>query len=90
MQKIAQNILECKSYDYCIMLPRHISQEYDELWVGSAGSSSDVRKIPRQLLMLPKDANFLVDVFFQVLLFSKCICVIDYTEPSRESNRKRV
>ncbi|KAF9985213.1 hypothetical protein BGZ75_003233 [Mortierella antarctica] len=66
MQKIAQNILECKNYDYCIMLPRHISQEYDELWVGStAGSGSDVRKIPRQLLMLPKDANFLVDVFFQ-------------------------
>ncbi|KAF9955982.1 hypothetical protein BGZ72_003203 [Mortierella alpina] len=69
MQKIAQNILECKSYDYCIMLPRHISQEYDELWVGSAGSSSDVRKIPRQLLMLPKDANFLVDVFFQVQFY---------------------
>ncbi|KAF9291791.1 hypothetical protein BGZ68_002170 [Mortierella alpina] len=66
MQKIAQNILECKNYDYCIMLPRHISQEYDELWVGStAGSGNDVRKIPRQLLMLPKDANFLVDVFFQ-------------------------
>ncbi|KAF9954081.1 hypothetical protein BGZ70_010678 [Mortierella alpina] len=66
MQRIAQSILECKNYDYCIMLPRHISQEYDELWVGStARSSSDVRKIPRQLLMLPKDANFLVDVFFQ-------------------------
>ncbi|KAF9936589.1 hypothetical protein BGZ67_002220 [Mortierella alpina] len=70
MQKIAQNILECKNYDYCIMLPRHISQEYDELWVGStAGSGSDVRKIPRQLLMLPKDANFLVDVFFQVQFY---------------------
>ncbi|KAF9561851.1 hypothetical protein EC968_005448 [Mortierella alpina] len=70
MQKIAKNILECRNYDYCIMLPRHISQEYDELWVGStAGSSSDVRKIPRQLLMLPKDANFLVDVFFQFSCF---------------------
>ncbi|CAO3567630.1 unnamed protein product [Mortierella alpina] len=70
MQKIAQNILVCKNYDYCIMLPRHISQEYDELWVGStAGSSGDVRKIPRQLLMLPKDANFLVDVFFQFSCF---------------------
>ncbi|KAG0212532.1 hypothetical protein BGX28_006131 [Mortierella sp. GBA30] len=66
MKKIAKGIIDCKNYDHCLMLPRHISQEYDELWVVPAVSaSSEARKIPRQLLMLPKDANFLVDVFFQ-------------------------
>jgi len=67
LQKIAKEMLECRQYDYSIMLPRHISQEEDELWATPQSTSpSDLRGIPRQLLMLPKDANFLVDVYFEV------------------------
>ncbi|KAI1315492.1 hypothetical protein EDD11_000725 [Mortierella claussenii] len=66
MRKIAKDMLDCKKYDYCIMLPRHISQDYDELWVTPQSDvSSSLQGIPRQLLILPKDANFLVDVFFE-------------------------
>ncbi|KAG0054500.1 hypothetical protein BGZ83_011094 [Gryganskiella cystojenkinii] len=70
MQKIAKEMLDCRQYDYSIMLPRHISQEEDELWATPQSSSqSDLRGIPRQLLMLPKDANYLVDVFFENACF---------------------
>ncbi|GJJ76930.1 hypothetical protein EMPS_09289 [Entomortierella parvispora] len=70
MQKIAKEMLECRQYDYSIMLPRHISQEEDELWAAPfSASPSDLRGIPRQLLMLPKDANFLVDVYFENACF---------------------
>ncbi|KAF9933330.1 hypothetical protein BGZ65_004169, partial [Modicella reniformis] len=67
MRRIAKHILDCKAYDHSIMLPRHISQESDEFWVTSQPTTpSDLQRIPRQLLMLPKDANFLADVFFEV------------------------
>jgi len=68
MRRIARDMLDCKAYDYSIMLPRHISQEQDEIWVApqSIATSNSLQGIPRQLLMLPKDANFLADVFFEV------------------------
>ncbi|KAF9429264.1 hypothetical protein BGZ76_001582 [Entomortierella beljakovae] len=70
MQKIARDILEYKKYDHSILLPRHISQEYDEMWITADSTTpSDLQKIPRQLLVLPKDANFLVDVFFENACF---------------------
>ncbi|KAF9347469.1 hypothetical protein BGX34_003127, partial [Mortierella sp. NVP85] len=67
MRKIARDMLDCKAYDYSIMLSRHISQEQDEIWVApqSIATSNSLQGIPRQLLMLPKDANFLADVFFE-------------------------
>ncbi|KAG0329479.1 hypothetical protein BGZ99_001865 [Dissophora globulifera] len=70
MRKIAKDMLDCKNYDYSIMLPRHISQEHSEFWVPPQSSShSDLQGIPRRLLMLPKDANFLVDIFFENACF---------------------
>ncbi|KAF9345203.1 hypothetical protein BGX26_003401 [Mortierella sp. AD094] len=68
MQRIAKGMIDCKKYDHSILLPRHISQEYDEMWiVPHSTSANDLQGIPRQLLVLPKDANFLVDVFFEHL-----------------------
>ncbi|KAF9898607.1 hypothetical protein BX616_003817 [Lobosporangium transversale] len=62
MRKIAKDMLDCRRYDYSILLPRHISQDYDELWAAPQPvKSNSLDGIPRQLLMIPKDANFLVD-----------------------------
>ncbi|KAF9919515.1 hypothetical protein FBU30_010921 [Linnemannia zychae] len=70
MQKIARDILDCQRYDYSVFLPRHISQEYPELWIAPhSNQPSNLNGIPRQLLVLPKDANFLVDVFFENACF---------------------
>ncbi|KAG0353489.1 hypothetical protein BGZ54_002231, partial [Gamsiella multidivaricata] len=66
MRRIAKDMLDCKNYDYSVLLPRHISQEYDEFWVAPRSTApNNLQGIPRQLLMLPKDANFLIDVFFE-------------------------
>ncbi|KAF8930184.1 hypothetical protein BGZ58_008392 [Dissophora ornata] len=66
MWRIAKDMLDCKKYDYSIIIPRHISQDYDELWVAPHSTAPcNLQGIPRQLLMVPKDANFLVDVFFE-------------------------
>ncbi|KAF9202826.1 hypothetical protein BGZ49_007055 [Haplosporangium sp. Z 27] len=66
MQKIAKDMVDCKRYDYSVLLPRHISQDYDEMWIAPPSTfQSDLQGIPRQLLVLPKDANFLADVFFE-------------------------
>ncbi|KAF9113597.1 hypothetical protein BGX27_001187 [Mortierella sp. AM989] len=66
MQKIAKDMLDCTRYDYSILLPRHISQEHDEMWVTPHSTKpNELQGVPRQLLVLPKDANFLVDVFFE-------------------------
>ncbi|KAF9131413.1 hypothetical protein BGW39_001843 [Mortierella sp. 14UC] len=70
IQKIARDILDCQQYDYSVFLPRHISQEYPELWVAPhSNQPGSLDGIPRQLLVLPKDANFLVDVFFENACF---------------------
>lgn len=69
MRRIAKGILDWKTYDYSIMLPRHISQEYGELWVNPQSVTSTLHGIPRQFLMLPKDANYLADVFFEHAYF---------------------
>jgi hypothetical protein len=80
IQKIAKDILDCREYDYGVFLPRHISQEYPDLWVAPhSNQPGSLDGIPRQLLVLPKDANFLVDVFFEVrfsrsfISFKKCV-----------------
>lgn len=67
MQKIAKDMLDIKKYDYSLRLMRHISQEEDELWVvPHSVVENDIQGIPSKLLLLPKDANYLVDVFFEV------------------------
>ncbi|KAF9995653.1 hypothetical protein BGZ79_010626 [Entomortierella chlamydospora] len=66
MQRIAKSMIDCKNYDHSILLPRHISQEHDEMWVvPHSNPANDLQGMPRQLLVLPKDANYLVDVFFE-------------------------
>ena len=67
IRKIAKDLLDCQQYDYGVFLPRHISQEYPDIWVAPhSNQPGGLDGIPRQLLVLPKDANFLVDVFFEV------------------------
>ncbi|KAF8933954.1 hypothetical protein BGZ47_010573 [Haplosporangium gracile] len=68
--KIANDLLDCQQYDYGVFLPRHISQEYPDLWVAPhSNQPGSLDGIPRQLLVLPKDANFLVDMFFENACF---------------------
>ncbi|KAG0284228.1 hypothetical protein BGZ96_011383 [Linnemannia gamsii] len=70
IRKIANDILDCRQYDYGVFLPRHISQEYPDLWVEPhSNQPGSLDGIPRQVLVLPKDANFLVDVFFENACF---------------------
>ncbi|KAG0236592.1 hypothetical protein BGX31_003882 [Mortierella sp. GBA43] len=63
IQRIAKDILAIKKYDLCSRIPRHISQERDEFFV-SDSSSNGTREIPSRLQHVPRDACFLVDVFF--------------------------
>ncbi|KAF9138640.1 hypothetical protein BG015_002312 [Linnemannia schmuckeri] len=70
IRRIAKDLLDCQQYDYGVFLPRHISQEYPDLWVAPhSNQPGSLDGIPRQLLVLPKDANFLVDVFFENACF---------------------
>ncbi|KAF9328895.1 hypothetical protein BGZ91_000795, partial [Linnemannia elongata] len=70
IRKIAKDLLDCQQYDYGVFLPRHISQEEPEIWVAPhSNQPGSLDGIPRQLLVLPKDANFLVDVFFENACF---------------------
>ncbi|KAF8927348.1 hypothetical protein BGZ58_010463 [Dissophora ornata] len=70
MQKIANDMLAIKKYDLSIRIPRHISQEQDEFFIFSEPySSTDVADIPGHLQLLPRDANYLADVFFENAYF---------------------
>ncbi|KAF9940000.1 hypothetical protein BGZ65_008619 [Modicella reniformis] len=67
IQRIARDMLAIKKYDLSIMVPRHISQERDELFIASNSpslSGSGIQEVPSHLQSLPRDANYLVDVFF--------------------------
>ncbi|KAF9348973.1 hypothetical protein BGX26_012682 [Mortierella sp. AD094] len=63
MQKIARDMLAIKEYDLCVIVPRHISQDYDELFIVPGLPSTN--NLPSHLLLLPRDTNYLVDVFFE-------------------------
>ncbi|KAG0098237.1 hypothetical protein BGZ93_000724 [Podila epicladia] len=65
MQRIAWDMLAVKRYDLSIVIPRHISQEQDEFWVAPETSPRSLCDLPDHLLILPRDANYLVDVFFE-------------------------
>ncbi|KAF9190585.1 hypothetical protein BGZ51_008436 [Haplosporangium sp. Z 767] len=69
MQRIATDLLAIKEYDYSIMIPRHISQEQDEFFIASESAAKGTQGIPSHLLLLPRDANYLVDVFFEHAYF---------------------
>ncbi|KAG0197562.1 hypothetical protein BGX28_008978 [Mortierella sp. GBA30] len=51
-----------------ILVPRHISQDHDEFFVLS-DTPPVTNGIPSHLLLLPRDANYLVDVFFDHAYF---------------------
>ncbi|KAG0026681.1 hypothetical protein BGZ81_006186 [Podila clonocystis] len=69
MQRIAWDMLAVKRYDLSIVIPRHISQEQDEFWVAPETSPRSLCGLPDHLLMLPRDTNYLVDVFFEHAYF---------------------
>lgn len=74
MQRIAWDMLAVKRYDLSIVIPRHISQEQDEFWVAPETSPRSLCDLPDHLLMLPRDTNYLVDVFFEV--GSRLFCLL--------------
>ncbi|KAF9937633.1 hypothetical protein BGZ67_001034 [Mortierella alpina] len=50
-------------------MPRHISQEQDEFFITSTLTATSISGIPNHLLLLPRDANYLADVFFDHAYF---------------------
>ncbi|KAF9956523.1 hypothetical protein BGZ72_002694 [Mortierella alpina] len=69
VQKIARDVLAIKKFDLSILMPRHISQEQDEFFTTSTPTAASISDIPKHLLLLPRDANYLVDVFFDHAYF---------------------
>ncbi|KAF9572159.1 hypothetical protein EC968_010165 [Mortierella alpina] len=69
LQKIAGDVLAIKKFDLSILMPRHISQEQDEFFIASTPATTSISGIPNHLLLLPRDANYLVDVFFDHAYF---------------------
>jgi hypothetical protein len=73
-------MLAIKKYDLSIMIPRHISQEQDEFFIAPDPSSKDgIRNIPSHLQLLPRDANYLVEVFFEVKQSKQSIVALSHT-----------
>ncbi|KAF9281553.1 hypothetical protein BGZ68_006570 [Mortierella alpina] len=69
LQKIAGDVQAIKQFDLSILMPRHISQEQDEFFIASSLTATSISGIPNHLLLLPRDANYLVDVFFDHAYF---------------------
>ncbi|KAF9947092.1 hypothetical protein BGZ70_002883, partial [Mortierella alpina] len=69
LQKIAGDLLAIKKFDLSILMPRHISQEQDEFFIMSTLTATSTKGIPNHLLLLPRDANYLADVFFENAYF---------------------
>ncbi|KAG9324790.1 hypothetical protein KVV02_004663 [Mortierella alpina] len=69
LQKIAGDVLAIKKFDLSILMPRHISQEQDEFFITSTLTATSISGIPNHLLLLPRDANYLADVFFDHAYF---------------------
>ncbi|KAF9434310.1 hypothetical protein BGZ76_008233 [Entomortierella beljakovae] len=69
MQRIAKDMLAIKKYDRCIMIPRHISQDNDEFFLAPEPLENSTLGIPTHLLLVPRDASYLMDVFFENAYF---------------------
>ncbi|KAF9902966.1 hypothetical protein EC991_004342 [Linnemannia zychae] len=66
MQKMARDLIDIKKYEFALLLPRHIFHEDDELFVvRNRQSNPKSQRIPPRLMTIPRDANFLVEVFFE-------------------------
>ncbi|KAG0070132.1 hypothetical protein BGZ90_012760 [Linnemannia elongata] len=66
VQKMAKDLIDIKRNEYALLIPRHILHEDDELFViRNLQANRKPQRIPSRLMIVPRDANFLVEVFFE-------------------------
>ncbi|KAF9933558.1 hypothetical protein FBU30_005200 [Linnemannia zychae] len=66
VQKMAKDLIDIKRNEFTLLIPRHILHEDDELFVVKLPhANAKPLRIPPRLMTLPRDANFLVEVFFE-------------------------
>jgi hypothetical protein len=69
VQRMAKDLIDIKKNEFTLLLPRHIFHEDDELFVvRNPQTNLKHQRIPPHLMAIPRDANFLVEVFFEVIL----------------------
>ncbi|KAF9549789.1 hypothetical protein EC957_002855 [Mortierella hygrophila] len=66
VQKMAKDLIDIKRNEYALLIPRHILHEDDELFViRNPQANPKPQRIPPRLMIVPRDANYLVEVFFE-------------------------
>ncbi|KAF8933651.1 hypothetical protein BGZ47_010768 [Haplosporangium gracile] len=63
---MAKDLIDIKRSEYALLMPRHILHEDDELFVvRNLQTNPKSQRIPPRLMIVPRDANYLVEVFFE-------------------------
>lgn len=66
---MAKDLIDIKRSEFALLIPRHILHEDDELFViRNPQTNLKPQRIPPRLMIVPRDANYLVEVFFEVFL----------------------
>ncbi|KAG0378515.1 hypothetical protein BGX24_003594 [Mortierella sp. AD032] len=66
VHRMAKDLINIKKNEFTLLIPRHILHEDDELFVvRNLQTNSKPQRIPPRLMAVPRDANFLVEVFFE-------------------------
>ncbi|KAF9140673.1 hypothetical protein BGX30_006157 [Mortierella sp. GBA39] len=66
VRKMAKDLIDIKRNEYALLIPRHILHEDDELFViQNPQANPKPQRIPPRLMIVPRDANYLVEVFFE-------------------------
>jgi len=69
MMRMAKDLINIKKNEFALFIPRHIFHEDDELFVvrdPPQVTNPKPQRIPPRLMTIPRDANYLVEVFFEV------------------------
>ncbi|KAG0288476.1 hypothetical protein BGZ96_007755 [Linnemannia gamsii] len=70
VQKMAKDLIDIKRSEFALLIPRHILHEDDELFViKNPQTNPKPQRIPPHLMIVPHDANYLVEVFFEYAFF---------------------
>ncbi|KAF9093110.1 hypothetical protein BGX29_010083 [Mortierella sp. GBA35] len=71
IQRMARDLIDIKRTEFTLLIPRHILHEDDEHFVVQQHFQTNPKRqsIPPRLMMIPRDANFLVEVFFEHAYF---------------------
>ncbi|KAF9154871.1 hypothetical protein BG015_011737 [Linnemannia schmuckeri] len=66
VQKMAKDLIDIKRSEYALLIPRHILHEDDELFlIRNPQTNPKPQRILSRLMIVPRDANYLVEIFFE-------------------------